>query len=104
MLGFAIQWWVKHGLSEQWGSCCRLSEIPTKSEIMLVRTDGKSCSRELVEGRSSMHLGLMWQEPGADLCAVCSLWVPQLCAPQQPAAAIGLEGAAKDVRPMVLCS
>ena len=30
--------------------CCRLAHIPTKSEVMVVRTDGKSCSRELVEG------------------------------------------------------
>ena len=34
------------------GALCRLPSIPTKSEVMLVRTDGKSCSRELVEGEA----------------------------------------------------
>ena len=48
------------------GLACRLSEIPTKSEIMLVRTDGKSCSRELVEGASALRLGLTVQALRAD--------------------------------------
>ena len=78
---------------------CRLPDIPTKSEVMVVRTDGMSCSRELVEGERTN----LCDCPATDLItelmtSVCSVWLPELCPPEQSTTVASLEAAAEEVQ------
>ena len=68
-----------------WG---RLTDIPTKSEVMLVRTDGKSCSRELVEGEHTLPAAAVAAACCCDGCTDRACWLTQ--GPAQPLAASAL--------------